>query len=64
MGDLLKRAGLRDIEDVVTAIMQIVAGCGPTVQSAVLPATTPERATDFFGGGLVRSVRLCGIFSS
>jgi hypothetical protein len=50
VGDLLEFARLGDIEDVVAAVMQVVA-VRPTVHSAVLPAGTPESATDFFGLG-------------
>ena len=48
IGDLLELAPVGDLQDVVAAVVQVVAGA-PTVQSAVLPAVTPDSATDFFG---------------
>lgn len=47
MRDFFKFAVLRQIENVVTAIVQIVTAF-PTVHRAVFPAGTPESATDFF----------------
>ena len=49
VGDLLELGSLGDVEDVVAAVVQVVAACGPRVHSAVLPAVTPDRATDFLG---------------
>ncbi len=37
----------RQIKNIVAAVMQVVAAF-TTVQSAVLPAGTPDSATDFF----------------
>ena len=48
VGDLLELGLLGEVEDVVAAVVQVVAR-RPTVHSAVLPAATPESATDFFG---------------
>jgi hypothetical protein len=44
VGDLFELCALGEIEDVVAAIVQVVAGA-PTVQMAVLPATVPDRIT-------------------
>ena len=48
IGDLFELAGVGDVENVVAAVVQVVAR-PPTVHSAVLPAVTPDSATDFFG---------------
>ncbi|MGF6810323.1 hypothetical protein OKW30_005515 [Paraburkholderia sp. Clong3] len=49
ISDLLEFARLGDVENVIAAIVQIVAGLADRAQRAVLPAVTPDSATDFFG---------------
>jgi hypothetical protein len=53
VGDLLELAALGDIEDVVAAVVQVVAGAPDGAQRGVA-AGTPESATDFFGLGAPR----------
>jgi len=48
--DFLEFAGVGDVQDVVAAVVQVVAAAAHGAQ-AVLPAVTPDRATDFFGLG-------------
>ena len=49
VGDLLELALLGDVEDVVAAVMQVVAGAADGAQRGVAGPATPDRATDFFG---------------
>jgi len=48
VGNLLEFGLVGEVEDVIAAVVQVVAGA-PTVHRAVFPATTPDRATDFLG---------------
>ena len=56
VGDFLELAGFGDIEDVVAAVVQVVAGAADGAQRGVA-AVTPESATDFFGLGRRRRAR-------
>ncbi len=64
MSDLLEFRRVCELQDVVAAVVKVFPVLS-TVQSAVLPATVPESATDFFGLkvgtiGVVSVMKHCG----